>query len=150
MLKLYLNQRPPFVPSKTNIRVIILWAVISVATFLFASPTPWFFFALGAVLGAVTGFIQLWAMRQASAQLMQAVTMMDVRRALRSSGWGTLYLWGFWLSMALLFVLAFFLLHSRAIIGLIAGYSAFALIRELLTLRGTFELQLLSKGEQNK
>ncbi len=52
--------------------------------------------------------------------------------------------------MVLLFVIAFFLLHSRAIIGLIAGYSAFALIRELLTLRGTFELQLLSRGEQDR
>lgn len=135
---------------KTNIRLIILWAVVSVATFLFVSPTPWFFLALGGVLGAVAGFIQLRALREASAQLLQAVTMMDVRRVLRSSRWGRLYLWGFWLSMVLLFVLAFFLLHSRAIIGLIAGYTAFALIRELLNLRGTFELQHLSKGGQNK
>jgi len=135
---------------KTNIRLIILWAVISTATFLFASPSPWFFFVSGAVLGAVTGLIQLLALRQASAPLLQTVTMMEVRRALRSSRWGRLYLWGFWLSMVLLFILAFFLLHSRAIIGLIAGYSAFALIRELLTLRGTFELQLLSRGEKNK
>ncbi len=135
---------------KTNIRLIILWAVIMVATFVFASPPPWFFLVLGGVLGAVTGFIQLRALRQASVRLLQAATMMDVRRALRSSRWGRLYLWGFWLSMALLFVLAFFLLRNRAIIGLIGGYSAFALIRELLTLRGAFELQLLSKSEQNK
>lgn len=135
---------------KTNIRLIMLWAVISIAAFLFACPTPWVFLILGATLGALTGFIQLLALRQASAQLLQAVTMMDVRQALRSSRWGRYYLWGFWLSIVLLFVLAFFLLHSRAIIGLIAGYSAFALIRELLTLRGTFELQSLSRGTKNK
>lgn len=133
---------------KTNIRLIILWAIILIAVLLFASPTPWFFLVLGAGLGAGAGVLQLLAIRQASAPLLETVTMMDVRRALRSSRWGRLYLYAFWLSMILLFVLGFFLLHSRAAVGLIAGYSAFALIRELLTLRGTFELQLLSRGEK--
>jgi prepilin signal peptidase PulO-like enzyme (type II secretory pathway) len=133
---------------KTNIRLIVLWAAISITAALFTLPTTWLFLILGAILGAVTGFIQLLAMRQASEQLLQTVTMMDVRRALQTSRRGRFYLWGFWLSMVLLFVLAFYVLHSRAIIGLIAGYSAFALIRELLTLKGTFELQLLSRGER--
>jgi hypothetical protein len=80
--------------------------------------------------------------------LLTTQTAMDVRRVLSSSRFGRLYLYAFWVSMVVLFALAFYLLRSRAFVGLLAGYSAFAFTRELLTLRGTFELRRLSTEQR--
>jgi hypothetical protein len=46
--------------------------------------------------------------------------------------------------MTVLFALALFHLRGRAFVGLLAGYSAFALVRDALALRGAFELRRLS------
>jgi len=73
---------------------------------------------------------------------------MDVRRVLSASRSGRIYPYAFWISMALLFVLGFYLLRGRAFLGYLAGYSAFALTRELLTLRATFELRRLSTEQR--
>jgi len=129
---------------KTNIKLIVLWAVIAVLVAIFGSPTPWLFLLLGIVLGAGAGFMQLLALRESSRPLKAAQTAMEVRRALSSSRWGKRYLFTLWFTMALLAALGVYFLRSRWFIGQFAGYSAFAFVRELLTLRGTFELERLS------
>jgi hypothetical protein len=113
-----------------------------------ASPTPWLFLGVGVALGACAGGIQLRSLRESSASLLTTQTAMDVRRVLSSSRTGQLYLNAFWGSMAVLFALAFYLLRGRAFVGVLAGYSAFAFARELLTLRGTFELHRLSTEQR--
>ena len=125
---------------KTNVRLLIIWSAVAVVVALIASPVPWLFGGVGIALGLCAGIIQLGALRESSASLLATQTAMDVRRVLSSSRCGRLYLYVFWFSMFVLFVLAFYLLRGRAVIGLLAGYSAFAFTRELLTLRGTFEL----------
>lgn len=130
---------------QTNMKLLVFWigGVLAVASVV--SPTPWLFFCLGAVLGVCAGTIQLRALRESAAGLLSARTTREVRCAVTSSRSGRVYLYVFWASMVVLFVLASFLLRGRAVIGLIAGYSAFAFMRELLTLRGTIELQRPSK-----
>ncbi len=129
---------------KTNAKLLAIWGVVAVAVAVVASPTPWPFLGSGLVLGACAGIIQLRALRESAAALVATQTAMEVRRVLSSSRSGRLYLYVFWFSVVALFALAFYFLRGRAFVGLLAGYSAFAFMRELLTLRGTFELHRLS------
>jgi hypothetical protein len=133
---------------RTNMKLLVIWGVGAVAIAFVVSPPPWLFLGVGFALGACAGAVQLRSLRESSASLLSTRTAMDVRRVLSSSGTGRLYLYAFWGSMALMFGLAFYLLRERALAGLIAGYTAFAFARELLTLRGTFELRRLSMDER--
>ena len=133
---------------KTNAKLLVIWGVVALAVALVASPTPWPFLGGGLVLGACTGVIQLRALRESAAALVATETAMEVRRILSSSRYGRLYLYAFWFSMVMLFALAFYFLRGRAFVGLLAGYSAFAFMRELLTLRGTSELHRLSQEQR--
>jgi hypothetical protein len=132
---------------RTTITLLAIWGVVAVVVACVASPRPWLFFGIGVVLGVCAGVIQLRSIRESSAIFPTTQTAMDVRRVLGSSRAGRLYLYVFWGSMAVLVALAFCLLRGRAFIGLLAGYSAFAFTRELLTLRGTIELSRLSKEQ---
>lgn len=76
--------------------------------------------------------------------MLTAKTLLDVRRVLSSSRTGRLYLYTFWLSVALLCALTISLHQKYEFVGFSVGYSAFAFTRELLTLRGTYELHRLS------
>jgi hypothetical protein len=133
---------------KTNMKLLAIWGIVAVAVAFIASPTPWLLLGVGVALGVCAGIIQLRALRESSASLLSTQTLMDVRRVLSSSRSGRRYLYAFWVSMAVLFVLAFYLLRGRAFVGLLMGYSTFAFTRELLTLRGTFELQRLSTEQR--
>jgi hypothetical protein len=69
---------------------------------------------------------------------------MDVRRAFSSSKWGRLYLWSFWAAGVALLCGAIFLAPEQAFPAFFGSYAALAFAREMLTLRGTRELQKLS------
>lgn len=129
---------------KTNMTLLVVWGIAAVVVTLIAPPTQWLFLGVGAALGVCAGVFQLRALRESSASLITTQTAMEVRLVLSSSRFGRRYICAFWASMVVLFALAFYLLRGRAFVGLLAGYSAFAFIRELLTLRGTFELRRLS------
>ena len=70
---------------------------------------------------------------------------MDVRRALSASRWGRLYLWSFWVASIAFLGAAIYLLREQALLGFFGAYATFAFARELVTLRGTFELQRLQQ-----
>ena len=133
---------------RTNMRLLVIWAVVAVVVAFVASPTPWLLLGAGVALGVAAGIIQLRALRESSISLLTTQTMMDVRRVLNSSRAGRLYTYAFWISQALLAFLALYFLQRRAFVGFLAGYSAFALMRESLTLRGTFELERLSTQQR--
>lgn len=133
---------------KTNMKLLALWGIVAGVVAFRASPTPWLFLGLGAALGFCAGIIQLRALRESSASLLTTQTLMDVRRVLSASRSGRIYIYAFWVSQALLLVLAFYLLRGRAFVGLLAGYSAFAFTREMLTLRFTFELRRISTEQR--
>lgn len=130
---------------KTNMKFMAVCGVVAGAVAFVASPTPWFFLAVGVVLGGCAGIIQMRWLQEASASLLTTQKARDVRRVLTGSRTGRLYLYSFRFSMAVLFVLALYLLRGHAFVGLLSGYSAFAFTRELLTLRGTIELQRRSR-----
>ena len=129
---------------KTNIKLLAIWGTITVVVVMVAFPVPWSMLVVGAALGACAGVIQLRSLRDSATLLLRAQTAMDVRRALSSSRTGRIYLYAFWGSMLILFAAAVYLLRDRAFVGLIASYSAFAFMRELVTLRGAYELHKIS------
>jgi hypothetical protein len=129
---------------KTNMLLLAMWSALAAAVAALVSPTPWSFLAMGLVQGVCAGVLQLRALRESTASYLTTRTAMDVRRVLSSSRSGQLYLNIFWICMAVQFALAFYFLRGGVFIGLIASYSAFAFARELITLRGTFELHRLA------
>jgi hypothetical protein len=125
---------------KNNIRLIAIFAVILALLIAFGSvPLP--LYVIGAVCGAAGGFLQFRAIRQSRAAFLDADGALAVRRALVSSAWGKIYLVLFWLSAALFVTVSIILLRERFVFGWLAAYCCFIVVRDVITLRGTYELQ---------
>jgi hypothetical protein len=129
---------------RTNIWLLGIWGLLATAVTVFASPVPWLFLAAGGILGVCLGILQLRALRASSAALVATHTAMEVRRALSASKWGRLYLWSFWAAGIALLGGAIFLVPEQAFPAFFGSYATLAFAREMLTLRGTLELQRLS------
>ena len=129
---------------KNNLRLLAIWAVACIIIGVyFTRPMLWVFFGTGALLGGGAGFLQLQALRKSGPQLIAAASAMDVRRALQATNWGKMYLVAFWVGNLAIIVLAFEVYHDGMVAGWIAGYCSLALVREIITLPGTYELQRL-------
>ena len=126
----------------TNFILLAVWCAVVIAIITLLSPVPWLFIALGLPVGAWAGTLQLHALRETPAVFLKTRTMMDVRDALRSSSSGRLYGRVFWILMLFLLILAIWLQPRRQVsLGILAGYCSFSFARDLLSLRGVFELQ---------
>lgn len=134
---------------KTQMVLMSIWSAVILAVLVVASPRPWLFLGIGAGFGLLGGILQLRAFRESPARFVAAKTAVEVRRAISASRFGRLYIYTFWLSQIAIFALSFFLLGGRAIVGFIGGYASFSLVRELLTLPGSYELRRFSE-EQRK
>ena len=135
---------------RTNIWLLAVWGGVAAVVIAFASPVPWPFFAAGGITGVCLGVLQVKAFRASFQSFLASQTAMDVRRALGSSHWGRLYLWSFWAAGVALLGVAVYLLRERAFVAFFGAYATFAFARELVTLRGTFELQRLSTESATK
>jgi hypothetical protein len=129
--------------TKTNARLLVAWFLALCAVVAASTPVTWITVALGSALGLVGGTLQLNAMRASGVQLASATTLLEVRRGFASSIFGKTYLWVFWVSQITLMVVSVLNYRSRAIVAMIAGYLAFALFRELVSIQGTRQLERL-------
>ena len=129
---------------KLNVMLLPAWIAGAVAVSLIAPAVPSVLLALGAVLGAALGMLQLRALRESRVALIASQSAMDVRRALAATGSGRAYLYALWGSVPLVLVAAYALPPGGAHFGAIAGYCALTAVRELITLRETFVLQSLA------
>jgi hypothetical protein len=129
--------------TKTNMRLLILWAVALVAVTALMAP-PWVSMVVGAVLGTVSASLQLRALHKTADRLILTTSLLEVRQALASSPWGQWYLRAFWVSQATILAVSIVWYRSEFITGMVAGYLAYAICRELLTLRGTRFLERLA------
>ena len=133
--------------TKTNARLIVAWTLGLCVVIAVSTPVTWITLALGCVFGLVGGTLQLNAMRVSAVQLTSATTLLEVRRALSGSPFGRAYIWAFWLSQIALLLVSVSAYGSRAIVAMIAGYLAFALSRELVSIRGTRQLERLDGAQ---
>jgi len=144
-MKLHVSLR-----ATTNIALLVVWLLITLAVFLASQGVALVFVAPAAVLGAVGGAMQSAAMRGSRDAFRTAQTAMDVRRALRSHVWGARYLIFFWVVQVLFFVVAIAIGKGAPAssglgpfwtgIALVSLYAAFALGRDAMTLRALDEL----------
>ena len=128
---------------RPNIWLAAGWASIAAGVITFASPVPWLFVATGFITGACLGMLQLKALRVSAESFIASRTVMEVRHALNSSHWGRLYIRFFWVASIALLGAAIYLLREKALVAFFSAYAPFAFARELMTLRGTLELQRL-------
>ena len=135
---------------KHNLGLIALWAVAAAAFAYTTIPRPWTLMGIGAVLGAIAGTVQAAAARASTDTLLSTQTAMDVRRVLRMSAPGRLYLQILWLSVAAMLAVAYWMDASQVLILWMAGYAAFGMARELMTVPCTFRLGRIEQERRDQ
>ena len=125
---------------KNNIRLIAIFVIILVLVMAFGA-VPLSLYIIGAVCGVAGGLLQLRAVRQSRAAFLAADGAFAVRRAMASSAPGKIYLVLFWLSAVLFVTVSMILLRERFVVDWLAAYCSFVVVRDLLALRATYELQ---------
>jgi len=133
-----------------NALLIVLWGGLATALFLTGKPYPVLLTSVGALLGLLGGIMQSLSIRQAQESFLDATTMLEVRSKLKATAWGKRYLFLQWSGDALLLVLAVRFSGNRPL-AILAGFSTGVFtrmfIREIITLKPTFELSRLRKGD---
>jgi hypothetical protein len=133
--------------TKTNARLLVAWTLGLCAVVAASTPVTWITVAIGSAFGLVGGILQLNAMRVSAVQLASATTLLEVRRGFSSSISGRTYLWEYWVSQITLLVVSVLTYQSRALVAMVVGYLSFALFRELVTIRGTRQLERLAGAQ---
>ena len=128
---------------KTNIVLLVVWAALAVVTGAALTPASMVILGVGAFLGCVAGLVQHRALKLAGPRLLKAKSLVEVRTALSFSLWGKSYLYLFWSSVAVLLVLGLWKFEKEITFVFLAGYSALAFMRELVTLPAVFSLRSL-------
>ena len=132
----------------TNILLTIVWGAVAVILLFVVEPhVPLAIGLVGAGLGAAGGVMQHLSFAQATAEFGVAASLLDVRRALKATTWGSRFITWLYFSKAVLAVLAFLLIRQpflSVVLGYLAGYMSLMFVRELVTLRDTFHLQRIS------
>jgi len=137
---MHLTLRP-----KSNLVLIACWMAIATTALVIAHYRTVPIMTIGAVLGLFGGLLQRRAMRLSAHQLVAARTAVEIRSVFKATAPGRLYISIFWATAAALLVCALVLNRGDAGIAMLSGYSAQALMREIVTLKGTFELQSLEQ-----
>jgi hypothetical protein len=128
---------------KTNIVLLVVWATLAVVTGAASTPTSMVILGVGAFLGCVVGLVQHRALKLAGPELVKANSLIEVRKALSFSLWGKSYLYLFWSSVVVLLALGLWKFEKEILFVFLAGYSALAFTRELVTLPAIFSLRSL-------
>jgi drug/metabolite transporter superfamily protein YnfA len=125
---------------KNNLRLIAVFGTLLGLIVAFDSvPLP--LYLIAAVCGVAGGFLQLRAIRQSRSAFLAADGALAVRRALASSVSGKIYLVLFWLAAVIFVAASIMLFRERFMVGWLAAYSCFVVVRDLLALPATYELQ---------
>lgn len=137
-----------------NILLIVAWAAAAAAFLFVAEPhSPVMLAIAGAIFGAVGGTMQHLSITQASNGFLATSTLLEVRRALKATSWGSRYIRFLYFSKAALIALAFALIRQPifgVIIGYFAGYFSLMFVREVVTLRDTYFLHRLSTNSPSR
>src|SRR5437870_12666039 len=105
----------------TNILLTIAWgAVAAILLFVIEPHVPLTIGLVGALLGAAGGVMQHLSFAQATSGFSAASTLLDVRRALKATTWGSRYISWLYFSKVVLAVLAFFLIR-QPLLGIVFG-----------------------------
>jgi hypothetical protein len=125
---------------QSNILLIIVWASV-VATFIFSSvhPNKPLMLGVGVIFGIFAGVLQVRALQESKDQFLTSTTALEVRAAMMSSRSGRAATYVLYAAAGSLLLTAF-TQHEVVGFGLIAGYAAFAFVRECIALKGCIDL----------
>ena len=97
----------------TNILLTIVWGAIVASLFFVIEPhVPLTIGFIGVALGAVCGVMQHLSFQQATNGFVAASSLLNVRRAFKSTSWGSRYIWWLYFSKVVLALLVFLLLPA--------------------------------------
>jgi hypothetical protein len=127
-------------PSTNVLLIVGFLAVVIVGMAIPAAPSRLLVAGIGAALGLVAGLLQLRAIEEKKDLLLAADSALAVRSAMTASMAGRFAIYAVWFAIVLLFAIAF--LQSEGLpFRVLTGYAAFALLRDVVALKGCFDLQ---------
>lgn len=129
----------------TNITLIVVWGLAATALFLKGDPRPFLLVGVGGFFGLLGGLMQTRAFEEARGAFLETSSLLEVRERLKATKWGKRYLmflWGGNFTMGVL-ALAF---TTNPVLSVLVGYFTFMFIREIVTLKPTFELYRLQRA----
>jgi hypothetical protein len=124
---------------------IILWAMAAALFFFVVEPrVPIVLGIAGGGCGAIAGLMQHLSLTQARDKFAAASSLLEVRRAIENTSWGSRYiLWLYSCKIALI-ILAVLIIRKPLLqiaFGYLAAYASLMLVRELVTLRDTIAIK---------
>jgi hypothetical protein len=119
---------------RLNITLMAIWAAIAAILSCFGGTVPYITLIFGGLLGALTGNLQLHAMRSSPAMFQQAKNAVDVRHALASTSSGKRSIQLQWAGAAILIGIG--LITKDPLRTPIVGYFAFMCIRDVCAFPG--------------
>lgn len=127
--------------------MILLWGIFAGFAAVISQPYSYPVVFVGLVLGLFCGLMQSLAFAESKSDFLNASTMIDVRKKLRNTKWGKRYIPFLWISNII--IIAVVVIHGKGnlIFEIMTGYFSLMFVRELITLKPTFELAELSKKE---
>ena len=131
----------------TNIVMIIVWGIAALLLTRLCNPRPILLLDAGSALGVVGGYMQVLSFGEGRDAFLQTNTALEVRARLKATKWGKRYLYFLWSSGFFLVVLAF-LLTSNPALAFPAAYFTMMFVREIVTLKPTFDLARMSSQEE--
>ncbi|MGB8353480.1 MAG: hypothetical protein WCD79_06305 [Chthoniobacteraceae bacterium] len=133
----------------TNILLTITWGGIAALLFFVIRPhVPFIIAVVGAGLGIAGGIMQHLSIKEAASRFLGTSSLMEVRRAFKTTTWGSRYIAWIYISKIVLALLSIILIRSplySVVIGYIAGYMSFMFVREIITIRDAFYLHGLNR-----
>jgi hypothetical protein len=123
-----------------NVAMLAVYAAVILAAVSQSSSSTVLAVVLGCCLGVVGGILQRSAFAGADGALLSAKGAIEIRRILTAKKSGRIYIGLLWTSVPLIAMVQL-LLRREPVLGLLAGYGSFALLRDLLTLPLTLRLR---------
>ena len=145
MPKLHSTLKP-----STNIVMILLWGIFAVLTAVISRPYSYPAVFVGLVFGVFCGIMQSLAFSEPKSGFLNASTMIDVRKKLKNTKWGKRYIPFLYIGNIIIVVVVVTQQKGNLIFEIMAGYFSLMFVRELITLKPTFQLAKLSKKESEQ
>lgn len=134
-----MNKPHASLKASTNILLILVWGMVTVALLLFLEPFPILIVMAGIVFGLAGGLMQAYSFKESKVSFKSAKTMMEVRKAIKNTKWGKRYIVFLWFGYISLVTIAFTSTNDP-LLSVLAGYFLLMFIREIITLKPTIEL----------
>ena len=133
----------PTLKPRTNLVLLVVWLTLLSMSLAFSQSKSLTVVCCGVVIGAIAGLLQFRAITTSAQQLISATTALQVRKALWENILGKLSIYLLWFYATALFGIVLGSQVENPLINLVAGYSAFALVREAVTLPALLKLATL-------